>query len=468
MPTSQRSNPQAYGQGKARGAQFHSELGPARARDLTDRDRLRQALSEAMVGSAMGREPDDVGREGLRRLAVQNREYDWDGAAQAAIAFLTEHGDRAARSWLPPILAGAGRYHDAAALRPDFAPGRPPAPDYLVLVTALDLIGERTRARELYSALTQRFGGLAEDFVSVWDATAEGIAFDQLVRRAPGNSQLPVFLHLPFCGGTSMISSLKRALPWAARIEVGRRYGLFQIERALSMPAETAAELRLVHLHHPFPLEVAGRGLTYFTVLRDPVSQLSSGYYKRRDSTKIVPTRDAKEQQSASFEAHADYTMANGLTNMLARQLITTHPDLEAPFRQHFRGIESFRTIGTEEAMFWFQATADLAPDTLLRMARETLTDRFHLVGTMQHLAASHLAGAAGLGLPVTQRIGHRGRSSRPKSGRADALEAKLRNANAVDQQLYEEYTERFERDYPELINAIEKSSPPAEQVAPV
>ena len=448
---------QGYGQGKVRGARVRSELGPVGAGDLTSRDRLRMLLSEVMIDSALGRSSD--GGSELRRLAVQNADGDWDGTALAAMAYLAEQrGDSAARSWLPVMLAGAGRYAEAVAMPQSVAPGRPPAPAYPVMVAALHELGRPDDARALMSSLTARFDGLRHGFVTIWDDTAEGAAFARLVKKSPQGKALPTFFHLPFCGGTSTIVALKRALPWAARVEVGRRYGLFQIERALAMPAEEAAKIRLVHLHHPYPLRIAGRTLSFFTVLRDPVSQLASGYYKRRDSTKIVPTRDIREQRSPTFEAHAEYTMSEGLTNMLARQLISAHPDLADAYRQRSRGPGAFHTTSTEEDMFWFEATSKLKPETLLRLARETLSMRFHLVGTMRHLAASHLAGAASIGYPVAERIGHRGKSGQPTSGISPTLDRRLRRANTVDQLLYDEYTERFEVDHAELIAAVRTS----------
>ncbi|HEY9289727.1 MAG TPA: hypothetical protein VIP98_00470 [Microlunatus sp.] len=459
---------QGYGQGKGRGAHFRGELGPIGARDTTSRDRLRMLLSEVLVASALGKPAGTATALELRRLAVQNAEGDWDASALAAVAYLAEHDDDlAARSWLQVMLAGAGRYAEAVALPMSFPSGRPPAPAYSVVISALYELGRVDEARTLMTSLAERFPGLRDEFVTIWDSTAEGAAFSRLVGPSAQDQGLPTFFHLPFCGGTSTIVALKRAVPWAARIEIGRRYGLFQIERALAMPAEDAAKIKLVHLHHPYALQIAGRKLSYFTVLRDPVSQLASGYYKRRESTKIVPTRDTKEHRSATFEAHADYTISEGLTNMLARQLITTHPALAEAYERQFRGSGAFHTTGIEEDMFWFAATAQFPPETLLRMARETLSERFHLVGTMRHLAASHLAGAASIGLPVAERIGHRGKSSQPKSGISPALEERLREANSVDQLLYDEYTERFERDHAELITAVEGGRPSVPARAP-
>ena len=440
-----------FAQGKDRGARFHSLLGPVSSSDATSRDRLRARLAELLVKISLSQPITADELLNLRREAVAQRENDWDGVALAAIAVLSDRGDPAATAWLQVMLAGAGRYAEALRLEPGFPDGRPPASAYLVLVNALALLGRDSEAVELMTSLTSRFPGLAADFVSRWDATVDGAAFDGLISTAPKRT-LPVFYHLPFCGGTSMIVSLKQALPWSVWLEVGRRYGLYQLERALSLPAEDAAKLRLVHLHHPFALQLPGRHLDYFTVLRDPVDQLASGFHKRLESSKIVPTRD----DSSDLAAHADYTIRSGLTNQSARQLVITHPELEPVWRRRFRGPGAFHTVGHEEDMLWVEATADIPAERLLELARETLTERFGLVGTMKHLAASHLAAAARIGLPVTRRIVHRGSSRRSGVELSPAVERRLRTANWVDQTLYEEYTAAFESDHRDLISAVE------------
>ncbi len=442
-----------FGQGKGRGARFHSLLGPVRPQDAGPRDQLRRLFADTVVQTTTRRSVTADARSRLRRLAVQNRDQDWDGSALAAVAYLADRlQDPAAQAWLPVMLAGAGRYAEAVSLDLGFAEGRPAASDYLVLVSALCLLGRPADARQLLHRLRDRFPALSGEFVSAWDDTELGHRFADRLGPLPGGRTLPVFWHLPFSGGTSMIVSLKQTVPWAAMIEIGRRFGLYQIERARQLTEPQAAGKLLVHLHHPFPLQLPGRDPSYFTVLRDPVSQLASGFYKRRDSTSIVPTADSG---SADFADHADYTIRNGLTNMLARQLVISHPDLAGAFGDRFRGPGAFRTIAGEEDMAWFEVTRDLKPTTLLQLARETLTERFHLVGSMRHLAAAHLAAAASLGLPVARTIVHRGRSGRPTEPAAARVNGRLRTANAVDQLLYEEFTERFERDHGDLIAAV-------------
>lgn len=453
---------QGFGHGKLRGARLQADYGPPPRTDPRPRDRLRVALADLIRQTALGRPARPQAREELRRLAAHNAPEDWDGTALATMAYLSDRcQDPAARAWLQVMLAGAGHYREAVDLDPVWEPGRPAAAAYVMLVSAYALLGEEDCARRFLEMLGTRFPGLRDEFVSVWDDTPIGRQLDQLVNADRG-AALPVFLHLPFCGGTSMISSLKQTVPWAAIVDIGRRFGLFQIEYAQGIDADRARHLRLVHLHHPFPIKITGRELSCFTVLRDPVSQLSSGFYKRRESAKIVSTQDT---DSATFAEHADYTIRNGLTNMLARQIVALHPDLAETFRTRYRGPGAFTTSTTEEQMFWFSATSGLSERRLLRMARETLDERFAVVGTMNHLAAGHLAAAAGIGLPVIQRIGHRGRSGQPDDGPDSDTASRLRQANDVDQTLYEEYTERFERDYPALINAVE-SSPEQPSVA--
>lgn len=442
-----------FGLGKLRGARLHADYGPLRAADPRPRDQLRTALSELIRLTTLGRPVAEPDRDDLRRLAAHNAAEDWDGTALAAMAYLADrYQDQAARAWLQVMLAGAGHYQDAVDLEPVWATGRPAAAAYVVLVSAHALLGQDAAAHRFLDLLGTRFPGLRDEFVSVWDETPIGRQVSRLVDTDRGGG-LPVFLHLPFSGGTSMISSLKQTIPWAAIVDIGRRFGLYQIEQAQALDVDRTERLRLVHLHHPFPITITGRELSFFTVLRDPVSQLASGYYKRRDSANIVATHDT---DSTTFAEHADYTIRNGLTNMLARQLVALHPDLAKDYRRHYRGPGAFTTSTAEEQMFWFSLTSEFPPRRLLRMAREVLDERFHVVGTMSHLAASHLAGAASVGLPVIQHIGHRGRSGQPSDGPGRTTESRLRQANDVDQTLYEEYTERFERDHAELITAVE------------
>lgn len=445
-----------FGLGKLRGAREHADSGPLMTVEPRPRDRLRTVFGALVTQTALGKPVKPDVRDALRRAAAQHAAEDWDGTALAAMAYLSDrHQDLGARAWLQVMLAGAGRYMEAVELEPVWEPGRPAASAYVMVASAHAMLGQEEAARDFLSLLGKRFINLRAEFVSVWDDTPVGRQLDVLVAQKSAGPALPVFYHLPFCGGTSMISSLKQTVPWAAIIDIGRRFGLYQIERAQALGTDRTAGVRLVHLHHPFPLTVAGRELSFFTVLRDPVSQLSSGYYKRRESPNIVATKDTT---SASFAEHADYTIRNAMTNMLARQLVALHPDVAAHFRDHYRVPGSFTTATTEEQMFWFTATSQLTDRDLLRLARETLDDRFHVVGTMSHLAASHLAGAASIGLPVVQQIGHRGRSGQPSDGPGQQLQARLRSANQVDQELFEEYTERFERDHPELITAVEAS----------
>jgi hypothetical protein len=144
--------------------------------------------------------------------------------------------------------------------------------------------------------------------------------------------------------------------------------------------------------------------------------------------------------------------------------IVTTHPDLQAVYRREFRSAGAFTMISNEEDMFWVRATRRLGESRLLQMCRETLDANFAVVGTMAHLSASHLACTAAVGVPAAHAIGHRGRSGQPPAVEPEPIEIRLRDANAVDQQLYEEYTRRFERDHQQLITAVEE---PAPAVAP-
>lgn len=416
-------------------------------------DELRDLLTTMMIEDAGGRSPTAADRDRLRSLAVARRIRDADGLAIAALRTLAERfDDPAARAWLGPALAEAGRLAEAVEAGPVFGPGRPRARHYVILVTALTRLGREAEAAELMALLHRRLRGLRSEFVDRWSDDPLGRAYAAEVAAPREDDTLPVFQHLPFCAGSSMQFSLQLVVPWGLTQQIGRRSGLVEIAELAAAGRSRAAELMLVHQHHPYALQLPGRRLRHFTVLRDPVSQLRSGFFKRAAREQIVTTRDAG---SATFADHAAYTIAAGMTNMLTRMIITTHPELQAAYRRHFDRPAAFAPIRHEEDMFWLRATRGFDEQRLLRLARETLDENFAVVGTMKHLVASHLACTAATGVPVAHRLGHRGRSGQPPVREDDAVERRLREANAVDQQLYEEYTARFVRDHADLIAAV-------------
>ncbi|WP_300345386.1 hypothetical protein [Nesterenkonia sp.] len=441
-----------YAAGRAAGERFAYKSLQAPSDRRSEHDRLVWLLNQVVTDAAGRRAPDPSLLRELRSLAVKRRRRDWNGTALAAVSILAAHfDDRRARAWLPVMMAGAGRYEDAVTLPHRIGEAGPPPWALISLVSARLMLGDQEGAAEMLAKLREDAQVLREDLVAAWDETAVGREFARLVSGHRPET-LPVFYHLPFTGGTSTIVSLKQTVPWSAMAEISRRHGLFQIESLLRLSEEELAHRRLIHQHHAFSLDLPGRKLTYFTVLRDPVSQLSSGYYKRLSTQGIVPTKD----HSKTFEEHAQYTIDSGMTNMLARQIVVTHPEFTDAYKRRFSQPGMFRSIDAEEDMYWLEATADLSEDRLLSMCRETLDERFHVVGTMDHLAASHLAGAAAVGLPITRRLVHRGRSGQPKSGLSPDLESRLREANSVDQTLYEEYSEQFRKQHSALIAAVE------------
>lgn len=443
---------QGFARGKVTGAKFRSAFGPETT-TRNRRDDVLQGFSDLMVRHALGEQISPKTVQSLRRLALNKRFSDWDGLIVAVVSTLaTTLDDRPARAWLPVLLAAAGRFDEVVEIEPELVANGPPQKEWSIVITALAGAGREDLARALAERLAQHFPQGDEPQLTAWGEDELSKEFARLRQSAADGSTLPVFFHLPFSGGTSMIVSLKRIVPWGRMVQINRRHGLLQVEHALQMSAEDAERLLLVHQHHPFPLQLPGRELSYFTVLRDPVSQVRSGYFKRLSTPGILPTRD----ESATFDQHITYTIEQGMTNMLARQIVTTHPDLQRVYRKRFSGAGRFESVRAEEDMFWLEATAGLSEGDLLRLCRETLDERFHLVGTMRHLEASHLAATASTGSYVADRVGHRGRSGQPErtSDESDAAR-RLREANGVDQTLYEEYTARFERDHATLIELV-------------
>ncbi|WP_275005320.1 hypothetical protein [Promicromonospora iranensis] len=443
---------QGFARGKVTGAKFRSAFGPEVV-GRNRRDDVLRDFSDIMVRHARGEKIPQSDVQNLRRLAIAKRFSDWDGLVIAVISTLaTTFGSASARAWLPVLLSAAGRFDEVVDIEPEFVSNGPRRADWLVVVTALAGAGREDLARTLVDRLDEHVTPEEGSNLTVWGDDALSKEFARLRELAPGDTALPVFFHLPFSGGTSMIVSLKHIVPWGRMVQINRRHGLLQVEHALQMSAEDTAQLMLVHQHHPFAFRLPGRELTHFTVLRDPVSQIRSGYFKRLSTPGIVPTRD----DSPTFDQHIDYTIKHGMTNMLARQIVTTHPDLLGAYRKQFSSSGRFESVRAEEDMFWLEATARLDQDDLLRMCRETLDERFHLVGTMRHLEASHIAATASIGSYTADRVGHRGRSGQPErtDDESDAAR-RLRDANNVDQILYDEYTARFERDHSSLIELV-------------
>lgn len=441
-----------FARGKYTGAKFRGAFGP----EVTTRSRKDDVLAEfsnLMVRHARGEKISTKAVEAMQRHALAKRFSDWDGLMIAIISTLaTTFDHQPSRAWLPVLLAAAGRFEEVVDTEVELVPKGPQAQNLLVVVTALANAGREDLARALAERIAGHFPAEELTHLTVWDEDPLSREFVRLRNEAPDGSALPVFFHLPFSGGTSMIVSLKRSVPWGRMLQLNRRYGLLQMEYAMKMSPEDAERLMMVHQHHPFAFEVPGRELSYFTVLRDPVSQIRSGYFKRRSTPGIIPTRD----DSPTFDEHVAYTIEQGMTNMLARQIVTTHPDLLDVYRKRFSGSGRFESIRAEEDMFWLAATAELSADDLLRMCRETLDTRFHLVGTMQHIGASHIAATASTRAYLADRVDHRGRSGQPEQTVEDSAAARrLREANAVDQVLYDEYTARFERDHAPLIDIV-------------
>lgn len=449
----------AYARGKVAGQVLQGDYSSMRALANLPGQELRKLLARVLVDDSSGRPVPQADLDRLRRLALDSQNGDTEGVAIAAMTLLADRfDDRAARSWVPIMLAQAGRYEEAAALPITFAPGRPAARGYAITVTALYGSGHHEEAAARMKMLQRKFPGLHKEFVHIWGDDQLSELYRSLVAASPANKgRLPVFQHLPFCAGTSMQHSLHQVVPWARTLQIGRRWGMLQIERAEQLPAEEVAKFLFVHQHHPYALSLAGRELSHFTVLRDPVSQIRSGFYKHGGREKIISTRD---EHSQNFTEHADYLISAGLTNLLARMIITTHPAMRSVYQKEFSSSGAYTMISNEEDMFWVEATRRFSDDKLLTMARETLDQNFHVVGTMAHLAASHLACTATVGVPAARAIGHRGKSGQPRTPEPSSVERRLRDANSVDQQLFDEYTARFERDYPELISAVETPAP--------
>jgi hypothetical protein len=444
-----------YARGKYTGAKFRGAFGPEVA-TRNRKDDVLAEFSDLMVRHARGEKIPAAAVDALRRHAVAKRFSDWDGMMIAVISTLaTTFDNRPARAWLPVLLAAAGRFDEVVDTEVELIHKGPTAQSLLVVVSALANAGREDLARALAERIADHFPAEDLTHLTIWDEDPLSREFVRLRDQAPDGTALPVFFHLPFSGGTSMIVSLKRSVPWGRMLQLNRRHGLLQMEYAMGMSPEDAERLMMVHQHHPFAFELPGRELSYFTVLRDPVSQIRSGYFKRRSTPGIIPTRD----DSPTFDEHVEYTIEQGMTNMLARQIVTTHPDLLSVYRKRFSGAGRFESIRAEEDMYWLEATARLSEDDLLRMCRETLDTRFHLVGTMQHIGASHIAATASTRAVLADRVDHRGRSGQPEQSVEESDAARrLREANGVDQILYDEYTARFERDHAPLIDIVSAS----------
>ncbi|WP_349829074.1 hypothetical protein [Brevibacterium litoralis] len=441
---------QGYRTGKREGARISAQFGPVSAQERSECGALQKELLGLLVRGEDGPpSADAIAR--VRALATSFKP-DPDSSRTLAVGVLAEQfGDAASRAWLAPMLAHRGRLDEALKIDvPWDAEGRPGPNWYTVLVNAAALLGRMEDARALAARIGEVFPRWHEDVVTVWDDSPQGRAYRALAERDRDPATVPNFYHLPFCGGTSMAIAMSTSVPRDLTIEITRRGGLHQVERTLDMTGAEAARLLLVNQHHPYVLDVPGREMRYFTVLRDPVSQIASGYHKRSESSRVLGTLD----ESTTFERHVEYTLRRGLTNTLARQIAILHPDIAKGQPKAFGHRAHYRNVASEEDMYWVGATARLSPKNLLELAREVLATRFDVVGSMAHLQASHLACAAQLGLPAMRAIVHAGKSRRSRT-EPIPLADDLRAANAVDQQLFEEHTEAFGSEYADLVDAV-------------
>lgn len=341
-------------------------------------------------------------------------------------------------------------------------------------------------ARKIYAKLAAVDPEIGRRFLSIDDPNPVARAYAKAVMRFETEERpsMFVFYHLPFTGGTSLQCALSRAFPLASHFNIKRRSGLRLIHEFMTLSQENLKEIRYLHLHHPYPLDIRGVTFKYFTILRDPVSYFLSGYYKRRNlGNKIMPSRDMLVDKGG-LEQSIEFAKKHHLHNGLTRQLAVLHPRFKETFAQKYaanrRSLSRLITgrkprnphlarVHYEEDLLYGTATADLSETDLLEIAEEVLETFFYPPGMLKYMDASFLTVMARLGMKVTPKIPHLGVSARPSLlSISQSIKDTLGELNQADQILYDRNLAAFERDNADLIKASRAgATPDFSQVSP-
>lgn len=187
------------------------------------------------------------------------------------------------------------------------------------------------------------------------------------------------FVHLPKCGGQSLVSSLKslykdcsfQSTDMGAAIEAFEStYGPFEgISRSRELEWNRYRQsllmlylgtgIKLVYGHHPCGKEVLDRfsgSYRFITVLRDPVSRFISNYVYDR----VGPRREAfqsdldpKEELEAFLHSEQAVWLANLQVSMLGGYLSSSRR-LEANFNLAKENLQRYAVVGFTEDMEQF------------------------------------------------------------------------------------------------------------------
>ncbi|GAB5387493.1 MAG: hypothetical protein Alpg2KO_04610 [Alphaproteobacteria bacterium] len=329
-----------------------------------------------------------------------------------------------------------------------------PVKSYLGTLAAL----QPDRARAAYDRLLEKLPELREHFLSVDDDTALAKAYRAAwEQRNTDGTDLAVYYHLPFTGGTSFQRALNVVYPKRQRYNIKRRAGLVNMAKMARLGPGRMKALRYVHLHHPFPVDWRGREARYFTILRDPVSYFLSGHFKRRNRGQqaIMPDRSLLIEGGGLEEA-VEFSAEHNLHDGLCRQLAILHPRFADSFAERYADPDSMIYTKFEDDLQYGPATADLSPDDLLDLANEVLSTQFWPAGVLSHMDASYYAIMAELGFPVIPRLPHAGISKRPPRDEiAESVKSRIAELNTADQALFDQHKATFETNQPELIAAV-------------
>jgi hypothetical protein len=88
-----------------------------------------------------------------------------------------------------------------------------------------------------------------------------------------------IFMHIPKCGGTTLVSVLKRVVPEGRRFHVGDDIaGSRMVLAALPDSERLRIDLLYGHLSYGWHEHLLPRQARYFTIVRDPVTRVMSHY----------------------------------------------------------------------------------------------------------------------------------------------------------------------------------------------
>ena len=282
---------------------------------------------------------------------------------------------------------------------------------------------------------------------------------DSIVKSKKPDSLVTIFFHIPFSGGTSISTIISSLYESKSIFNINRRGGLPAIEKLYSMSDDSLTNIKHIHLHHPYPVDMRTRKAIYFTVLRDPVSRFLSGFYKKKNLGEKIMLVNCCDQQKNDIENILFYFEKNNMDNSITRQIAVLHDNFSKPYFEKYNNKSTYQNIKYEENLFYWEATSSYNIDDLYEIAVEVIEDKFFQPGIFDYLHASYylMLINMNINLEIIPKLPHLGRSHKPTG--TDEIPTniidRIKSLNSIDQRLYTNFKSQFEVKYKEIISSF-------------